>query len=694
VADTSIGTARIDVVVDSEKAEATVKRMGRSVDDFSKSAQQQYNQLATAEKKRVDGLLEQARGLVLNKARQAEFNSQLKLSGPLLDEFNRLLAQNATRAAAATAAFSILTAGAVAAGVLFLAWKKGSEEAVGFNKALILTGNLANTTAKEVAVLAEEMDNLAGVTQHSAAAALTQVVASGEFTEEQFKQVATAAELMRSATGKSIQQTIQEFAKIKGDPVKALLEFNEKQRFLTQAQLDNIRTLKAQGREAAAVTEAFRIYYDVQTGRAGEVVASLGTVEQAWRGIKKGISETIDTMLQFGREGTRASIALERALRAMPFAGGTFGWVLDKGREGAKADFSNVNAGPVVDSERARAAIKALEDREKAQKKFFEDGLSYGSKREQLEQSILQMIADGQAAGISADKLRLRAAQMRAEAEEKASGGKSGGKQKALPDFAKDAQKELERLLETEARARDQFNAMAATLDGPLAAAQYRYQEEQAKLNELAKAGAIDADSLARAQANLSQAFEAEKEALEAQLNPAAQLIDHLREQLRLRQLTNAEAQTAIDLAHLAVPATQAEAAEILALNQKLEDQAKATEAVDDFRRSFADGLASIADRSKSAKEAVADFFDELYRQSVRALSNQVTQALFGQQGQSGGGLFGGFLSSILGGGSNGSWSGGTYTYAGDFGFEAGGAAGDTVALPALRGRLILGTLR
>lgn len=366
----------------------------------------------------------------------------LQQGGQLKDMFGGIGPAARAMGGYITGLINPFTLAAAASVALVAAWKVGSDEATAFNQALILTGNQANATAAELTGLAREMDNLAGITTHSASAALAEVVSSGEFTEDQFKQVAIAAEQMRVATGKSVGDTIKEFAKLKDDPVNALLELNEKQRFLTQAQLDGVRSLQAQGRETEAVTEAFRIYADLYESRSGAIVDNLGTVERLWRGIKGAISESIDAMLEFGREGTRASKAFERALRAMPFGiGSAFSSALNFGSRKPGAGSTSAPDGPVVDSEEARKAIKLQEEQEEARRKFFEDGARYGSDREKLEQRILKMIAEGQAAGIDADKLRARAAQMRAEFEEKATKAK-----KQADDPNEGARRELDNL--------------------------------------------------------------------------------------------------------------------------------------------------------------------------------------------------------------------------------------------------------
>ncbi|AOY63386.1 phage tail tape measure protein [Xanthomonas citri pv. glycines] len=200
-----------------------------------------------------------------------------------------------------------LTITAAAAAALGLAWKQGSDEQTAYQQALILTGNQSGQTAERLAEVAAQMDGMAGVTTSSAAAALTQVAATGKFTAEQLETVAIAAETMRAGTGKAVEETVAEFAKIKADPVAALLELNETMHFLDQTQLDNIKTLIEQGNQVQAVASAFKIYSDTLKDRAGDVQENLGYMERAWRAVKGAAAEAWDTMLGVGRQETATS---------------------------------------------------------------------------------------------------------------------------------------------------------------------------------------------------------------------------------------------------------------------------------------------------------------------------------------------------------------------------------------------------
>ena len=197
-----------------------------------------------------------------------------------------------------------VTLAAAASVALGTAWYQGSREAKNLNEALILTGNNAGTTVDHLSNLAAEFDKIAGVTQRSSTKALAEVTATGRFTAEQLALVTESALRWEAATGRAVSETVAEFEEIRKKPVEALLALHERVNFLTQAQLENIAALKAQGREQEAVTEAIRIWADTSTQRTTQVTENLGYIERGWRSIKEVATEAWDAMLGIGRATT------------------------------------------------------------------------------------------------------------------------------------------------------------------------------------------------------------------------------------------------------------------------------------------------------------------------------------------------------------------------------------------------------
>lgn len=100
-----IGTARINLVVNSQTFDSSITASERAVAQMSQSAQEAYNQLNAAEKRRVDSLIRQADLLGKTRAEQIAYNAETKIGGDLGAEIAaKALAQQAAMAAASGAA--------------------------------------------------------------------------------------------------------------------------------------------------------------------------------------------------------------------------------------------------------------------------------------------------------------------------------------------------------------------------------------------------------------------------------------------------------------------------------------------------------------------------------------------------------------------------------------------------------------
>lgn len=107
-----------------------------------------------------------------------------------------------------------------------------------------------------------------------------------------------------AATGQGVEHVAKNFADLAGDPLKAVERLNESMHFLTVEIDEQIRSLQESGRQTEAANLAQKTYADALATRAPEVVANLGFVERAWRGITSAGSEAIDSVLAIGRTKT------------------------------------------------------------------------------------------------------------------------------------------------------------------------------------------------------------------------------------------------------------------------------------------------------------------------------------------------------------------------------------------------------
>lgn len=103
MAQESIGTARLDIVVDTSQFDAAIASAKRGTSDMSQSAQADYTKLAVAERRRVDSLVNQANTIGMTRKEQILYNAALRgVPTSILDELKAKLAATGTAAAGAT----------------------------------------------------------------------------------------------------------------------------------------------------------------------------------------------------------------------------------------------------------------------------------------------------------------------------------------------------------------------------------------------------------------------------------------------------------------------------------------------------------------------------------------------------------------------------------------------------------------
>lgn len=185
------------------------------------------------------------------------------------------------------------------------AWYQGSQEAVEFNKQLILTGNYAGKTSAQLQDMAKAMSGN-GITQHAAAGVLAQVVGSGAFKSNQLETVARAAAAMQEATGQSVDATIKNFQKLYDSPTKASEELNNQLHYLTSAQYEYISSLEKRGYKEAAGEAAAKAYSEAERQRSKQVIDNLGFIEAAIKSATNRWNEFWDAAMNVGRPMTEA----------------------------------------------------------------------------------------------------------------------------------------------------------------------------------------------------------------------------------------------------------------------------------------------------------------------------------------------------------------------------------------------------
>lgn len=211
-----------------------------------------------------------------------------------------------------------LTVAGAAAAALYLAYEQGADEEREFQSALTLTGNVAGTTSSQLGEIADRLSEVSG-TRGAAAAALTEVAKSGEFTSQQFELVTASALAMQRSTGQAISETISQFKSLADDPVDAVVTLNEQYNFLTADIYNQIKALQDAGREQEASQLAMDQFGSTVQQRSAEIVDNVGYIEQAWHGVTSAIRGAWDMAKDIGRDdGINEQIAKLQAQISSP----------------------------------------------------------------------------------------------------------------------------------------------------------------------------------------------------------------------------------------------------------------------------------------------------------------------------------------------------------------------------------------
>ena len=594
---------------------------------------------------------------------------------------------------------------------LFAAWRSGVRDAEDLRKSLILTGNAAGTTAKDLLDMAGDLDKSTAATQGAAARALAQVNSTGKFTADQLKLVTEAALNMQEATGKAIEDTVKEFASLADDPVAAILKLNDEQHFLTRETLDQIESLKKQGREADAAAVAIRAYADAINSRSGEITQNLDLWARLWRDIRNNAGEAFDE-LKNGISNTNSQLlstlpTLQRWMATLA-PGNVIGNSAlaalngyqkrvrdDLATQGVNQAFApylapkTVNSQqerPRQDTEREAAAFRdRYLTREEQKKKAIAEldkfraqytAQEYANIKKQIDLQFAPT-AKGARGGIrtsrgpsdaSIQNARDRFNDMVGRFQAELEGPLERVEQQHLRNMreieqaakaGKVSHDDLAAALDVEAKAyakaseeaQNRRDSEVASLSGPVAQAQADHEAALRRIEELKQQGATD-DQYAAMLREEARAFDEAAKAAKRAADPISALIEDLQFELDTIGKSNAERAVMIELRRLNKDAASAEGQAALASARAFEEEAsRRQQQIDlmDEARESARGIFTDIYNGASAWDAVKKAFDRFADAVFDFASKKVIEQLFGQMGTSQTGSSGGGLWGLIG---------------------------------------------
>lgn len=326
--------------------EAALRRLAGALDEGERNAQRLAAAEATLAAAREKGMLSQERYtslLATAKQRWGEHNEAVKQGGisagqtaqamsqlpmqmtdvvtslasgmpawmVLIQQGGQIRDSFGSAGAALKHIASLFTVARVAAGGtlavlggLVLAYKKGSEEADAYNRALIMSGNAAGSTAGQLQQMAASIDQVVG-TQGQAAEALALMAATGQVGAENLQQFSQVAVELERTVGQSVEETAKNFAELGKAPLAATQKLDQQLNYLTVSVYEQIKALMEEGRATDAAEVAQKAYAEAMAKRTKQIEGNLGTIERGWRAVKAATLEAADAVLDVGRPQTK-----------------------------------------------------------------------------------------------------------------------------------------------------------------------------------------------------------------------------------------------------------------------------------------------------------------------------------------------------------------------------------------------------
>ncbi len=378
---------------------------------------------------------------------QSPFMVLMQQGGQLKDSFGGIVPAARAVGGSIMGLVNPYTVAAVAVAGLGLAWAKQQAELSAYNQALILTNGYAGRTVEQLQAMAGALQ---GVGHGTATEALTEVAASGRFAGEAFDQVSAASARMKEIVGREVSDTITAFQAIQDEPVKALLKLNATEHFLTQAQLDRVQALIAEGQEQLAVAEATRIYSDHLLDVADRAEAARTPIERLWGDVKKWTSDATAEVASFANWlvliGEEANKASKWSLLVPGWNAYTLWQASDtvamQAQQGPQAAPGRT---PTVDSKAAQAAIDEQKKRDREREAFLNAETRYLNDAAKKKRDIAAVNDLVTRSVINQEEATKRIAQIEADYAERAK--RAGGQKKSDAQRAEeDARRELENL--------------------------------------------------------------------------------------------------------------------------------------------------------------------------------------------------------------------------------------------------------
>lgn len=183
----------------------------------------------------------------------------------------------------------------VFAGVALVALFSVEKQMKALTTSLILTGGSLGLTTDSAIRMAQSMEQV-GVSSSKALDVMTEMAKQGGFTSKEIELVTKSAVDMQHWLAVSVEDTVKQFAKLKEDPVNALLKVAEQTGMVNTEVLAMVISLQQQGKSAEAAALAMQTYGDVTVAQVQRAKQEYTEFAQLMIDIGKGLGKFWDSM--------------------------------------------------------------------------------------------------------------------------------------------------------------------------------------------------------------------------------------------------------------------------------------------------------------------------------------------------------------------------------------------------------------
>lgn len=181
------------------------------------------------------------------------------------------------------------------AGIALAAFFSVEKQMKSLTTSLILTGGSLGLTTDSAIRMAQSMEQV-GVSSSKAMTVMTAMAKQGGFASREIELVTKSAVDMQKWLGVSVEDTVKQFSKLKGEPVEALIEIAKQTGLVDSATLATVISLAEQGRTAEAAAIAMKSYGDVTVAQVQRAKQEYTEFAQLMIGIGEGLGKFWDNV--------------------------------------------------------------------------------------------------------------------------------------------------------------------------------------------------------------------------------------------------------------------------------------------------------------------------------------------------------------------------------------------------------------